>query len=73
MIRSNLLPERFADASGFGGMADQPALAAHLQHGKQLLQELPKVAQHSDRVLSVLGMNPAAYSLLLAERVHFTL
>ncbi|CAE7030182.1 lactb2 [Symbiodinium natans] len=44
-------------------MADQPALAAHLQHGKQLLQELPKVAQHSDRVLSVLGMNPAAYSL----------
>ena len=38
-------------------------LAAHLQHGQQLLQELPKVAKHSERVTVILGMNPAAYSL----------
>ena len=40
------------------------SLAAHLQHGQQLLHALPKVAKHSERVTAVLGMNPAAYSLL---------
>ena len=40
------------------------SLAAHLQHGQQLLHALPKVAKHSDTVTNVLGMNPAAYSLL---------
>eukprot|EP00438_Fugacium_kawagutii_P000912 Skav200862 [mRNA] locus=scaffold71:30715:31944:+ [translate_table: standard] len=44
-------------------MASRAALSAHLQHGKQLLEELPKVAKHSERVTVLLGMNPAAYSL----------
>ncbi|CAE7415764.1 lactb2 [Symbiodinium sp. CCMP2592] len=38
-------------------------LSAHLQGGKQQLQPLPKVAALSPRVTTVLGMNPAPYSL----------
>ena len=48
------------------------SLSAHLKGGKQLLQAAPEWAKVTDRVISVLGLNPGtvsepwlAYSVML--------
>eukprot|EP00729_Bicosta_minor_P004310 gene4311-1549_t len=39
------------------------SLSAHLKGGKQLLQAAPEWAKVTDRVISVLGLNPGTYTL----------